>query len=220
MARCSGIGSIPEPIQQFSVKEGRGARTGVSATRQQITIGYIGEAVWGKIDIFVENTMLKPVIGGMVGALLYFPPVAAQLQVQSLSPQTLSQASISKESNEAVRQLEIQQFAQALKQLKRIEMETQEKIVAALKHERLSPERFQEIGRQQSNLASAGSEITPSEQERFNKALAAIQTIQQEAAPKEHRAITLQGLTEERFNQIGQIIDKNPALKQQLKNSL
>lgn len=165
--------------------------------------------------------MVKPIIGGMVGVLLYFPPLAAQSQVQPLNPQILSQASAPIGSNEAVSPLEVQQFAQALKQLKKIEMETQEKIVAALKHENLSPERFQEIGQRQSNLDSSGSaEITPGEQERFDKAIAKIQTIQQEAAPKQHRAITLQGLTEERFNQIGQMIDKSPTLKQQLKNSL
>lgn len=165
--------------------------------------------------------MLKPAIGGMVGALLYFSPVTAQSQVQPLSPRILSQASTSLGANETVSQLEIQQFAQALKQLKKIEMDTQEKIIAALKHENLSPERFQEIGQRQTNPDASGStEISPSEQKRFDQAVAKIQTIQQEAAPRQHRAITLQGLTEERFNQIGQMIDKSPALKQQLRNSL
>ncbi len=164
--------------------------------------------------------MLKPVIGGMVGTLLYFLPAAAQSQLQQ-TPQVLSQYSTSAGSNDTVRPLELQQFAQALKQLKKVEMETQGKMVEALKEEHLSPQRFQEIGQQKNNPAAAGAtQITPSEQERFDKALAKIQAIQQEAAPKQSRAITLQGLTEERFNQIGQMIDKSPALKQQLQNSL
>jgi hypothetical protein len=115
----------------------------------------------------------------------------------------------------------MQQFAQALKQLKRIEMETQEKIIEALKQERLSPERFQEIAQQRNNPdASGATQISPGEQEHFDKAIAKIQTIRQEAAPKESRAVSMQGLTEERFNQIGQMINQNPALKQQLQNSL
>lgn len=162
--------------------------------------------------------MLKPAIGGMIGALLYFSPVAAQAQVQPLSPQLLSQTSTSTGSSETVSPLEIQQFAQALKQLKKVEMETQEKVVQALKQERLSPERFQEIGQQRNNPDPSG--ITPAELERFDKAVEKIQTIRQEAAPKESRAVTMQGLTVERFNQIGQMINKSPALKQQLQNSL
>lgn len=164
--------------------------------------------------------MLKPVIRGMIGALLYFPPVVAQTQVQPLSPQLLSQTSTSTGANETVSPLEIQQFAQALKQLKKIEMATQEKMVEALKQENLSPERFQEIGQQRNNSDLAATGITPGELERFDKAVAKLQTIQQEAAPKESRAISMQGLTMERFNQIGQMINKSPALKQQLQNNL
>jgi hypothetical protein len=165
--------------------------------------------------------MLKPVIGGVATALLYFPPVIAQTQTQQSSSPVLAQTSAPTRSSETVSPLEIQQFAQALKQLKKIEMETQEKIVAALKQERLSPERFQEIGQQLNNPDLAGTtQITPTEQERFEKAIAKIQTIRQEVATKESRAVSMQGLTEERFNQIGQIINQNPALKQQLQNSL
>ncbi len=164
--------------------------------------------------------MMKPMIGGVAVALLYFPPVVAQTHVQPFSPQLLSQTSLSTGSNGTVTPLEIQQFAQALKQLQKIEMETQEKIVKALKEERLSPERFQEIAQQLNSPDAGTTQITPTEQERFDKAIAKIQTIRQEVASKENRAISMQGLTTERFNQIGQMIDKNPALKQQLRNSL
>ncbi|UBF30665.1 DUF4168 domain-containing protein (plasmid) [Kovacikia minuta CCNUW1] len=164
--------------------------------------------------------MLKPMIGGIVGALLYFPPVAAQPQVAQLNPQILSQIFAPKGSEEAISPLEIQQFAQALKQLKKVEMETQGKMVEALKEENLSPQRFQEIGQRRNNPdAPVSTEITPAEQERFDKALAKMQTIQEESIPKQRRAITLQGLTVERFSQIGQAVNKSPALKQQVQNS-
>jgi hypothetical protein len=164
--------------------------------------------------------MLKPIIGGMVGALLYFLPIVAQAQVQQLSPQILSQTFTPKGSSEAVSPLEIQQFAQALKQLKQIEMETRAKMVEALKEENLSPERFQEIGQRRNNPDSpVSTEISPAEQERFDKALARMQTIQEESVPKQRRALTLQGLTLERFNQIEQAVNKNRALLQQVQNS-
>lgn len=161
--------------------------------------------------------MLKPVIGGAIAALLCSAPVVAQAQVQPLSSQLFSQASTSTRSSGTISPLEMQQFVQALRQLKKIEMETQEKVIQALKQERLSPERFQEIAQQRNNPDPSG--ITPADLERFDKAVAKIQTIRQEAAPKESRAVSMQGLTEERFNQIGQMINQSPALQQQLQKS-
>lgn len=163
--------------------------------------------------------MLKLIVGGLAGVLLYFPPVVAQSTAQQQSPQIIAQMA-PRGSNETVSPLELQQFAQALRQLRKVEMETQEKMAEALKAERLSPERFQEIGQQRSNPDSpVGGTISPGEQEKFDKILAKIQTIRQEAIPKRSRAITLQGLTIERFNQIGEVIDRNATLRQQLQNS-
>lgn len=165
--------------------------------------------------------MHKSTIGGLVGVLLYFPSVGAQPPMQPLSPQLLSQALPSQASGNTVTPLEIQQFAQALKELRKVQMETQKKMVKAIEDERLSPARFQEIGQRRDDPNfPVSTEITPTEQERFDKALAKIQTIQQEAIVKQRRAITLEGLTLERFNQISQAIDKDPALKQQLQRSL
>ncbi len=93
-------------------------------------------------------------------------------------------------------------------------------MVEVLKDEDLSPQRFQEIGQQRSNPdSSTSTEISPKEQEHFDKALARMQTIQEESVPKQRRAITLQGLTVERFRQIEQVVSKSPTLKQQVQNS-
>lgn len=165
--------------------------------------------------------MHKPIIGGMVGVLLYFPPVDAQPQTQQLNPQLLSQALAAPGSGNTISPLEIQQFAQALKELRKVQMEAQKKMVKAIEDERLSPERFQEIGQRRSDPNfPVSEEITQTEQERFDKAFAKIQTIQQDAIVKQRRAITLEGLTLERFNQISQAVEKDPALKQQLQRSL
>jgi len=159
-------------------------------------------------------------IVGVVGTLLYVPAAAAQSPEKRLSPQPLAQNLIPGRTTPAISPLELQQFVQALRQLQKVQMETQEKMAAALKAEKLSPERFQEIGRQRNNPDSTSTEISPAEQKRFETALEKIQTIQREAVPKQSRAIRLQGLSVERFNQIGQAIEQNPALRQQLQNSL
>jgi hypothetical protein len=175
---------------------------------------------FSSLEFIVKTIMLKPIIGGMLGALVYFPPVIAQSEVQQFSPQELSQTVTPKGADAAIRPLEIQQFAQAIKQLKKVELETQAKMVEALKEEDLSPQRFQEIGQQRSNPdAAASTGVSPAEQEHFDKALARMQTIQEESIPKQRRAITLEGLTLERFRQIEQAVNQSPALKQQVQNS-
>lgn len=161
--------------------------------------------------------MRKSIVGGFVGSLVAIAP--GVVAAPSLSTPVLAQAFSPNRASNAVSPLELQQFIQAVKQLQKVQMETQEKLGEALKSERLSPERFQEIARYRSNPESPlSSPITPPEQERFDKAITKIQKIQAEAAPKQSRAITLQGLTVDRFNQIGAAIDANPTLQQQLRN--
>lgn len=163
--------------------------------------------------------MLKSIVGGLIGTLLSLSPLIAQAEGQPFSHLILAQIPTLRGESESVSPLELQQFIQALKQLKRVEMETQEKMIEALKSERLSPQRFQEIGQQQSNPDATSTQISPNEQQQFEKALTKIQTIQQEAIPKQSRAVTFQGLTMQRFNQIGRAIEKNPTLKQQLQSN-
>ncbi len=161
--------------------------------------------------------MLKSLVSGFVGVLVAIAP--SVVAAPSLSAPVLAQAFSPNRASNTVSPLELQQFIQAVKQLQKVQMETQEKLVDALKSERLSPERFQEIGRYRNNPDSPLSgPISPAEQERFDKAITKIQKIQAEATPKQNRAITLQGLTVERFNQIGAAIDASPTLQQQIRN--
>lgn len=96
----------------------------------------------------------------------------------------------------------------------------QQKMAEALKDEGLSPQRFQEIGERQGNPDSPlTADISTKDQERFDKALAKINKIQQDTVPKQNRAVTLQGLTVEQFNRIGRAIDQNPTLKRQLRDN-
>lgn len=165
--------------------------------------------------------MLKSIVVGLVGTLVSLAPGMAQAQTQPPSPQVLSQSFSPGRASTTITPLELQQFIQALRQLQRVDMETQEKLVEALKSENLSPQRFQEIGQKQNNPDIPGvAPVSAAEQQRFEKAIAKIQTIREEAAPKQSRAITLQGLTVERFNQIGVAIEQNPDLRRQIQNRL
>ncbi len=162
---------------------------------------------------------MKKTIAIFAGALLFVPSAIAQAQPPS---QTLITQGISSPgANGSASPLELQQFAQAIKQLRKVEMEMQQKMGEALKEEGLSPQRFQEIGERQNNInASSTADISVKDQQRFDKALAKINQIQRDAVPKQNRAVTFQGLTLERFNQIGRAIERNPTLKRQFQENL
>lgn len=161
--------------------------------------------------------MKKTIARVFVGALLVLPMAIAQSHAQS--PSSTTQVISLPRSSGSASPLELQQFAQAIKQLKRVEMEMQQKMVEALKDEKLSPQRFQEIGQRQDDPnAPITADISAKDQQQFDKALAKIKQIQQDAVPKQNRAVALQGLTLERFNQIGRAIEQNPALKRQLRD--
>lgn len=163
--------------------------------------------------------MKKTIARVFVGALLVLPVAIAPSHAQSPSSTSKTQVISLPRSSGSASPLELQQFAQAIKQLKRVEMEMQQKMVEALKDERLSPQRFQEIGQRQDDPnASITADISAKDQQQFDKALAKIKQIQQDAVPKQNRAVALQGLTLERFNQIGRAIEQNPTLKRQLRD--
>ncbi len=164
--------------------------------------------------------MKKTVARVFVGALLVLPMAVVPSQAQSPSPPSANQVLSLPRSSGSTSPLELQQFAQALRQLKKVEMEMQQKMAEALKDEGLSPQRFQEIGERQGNPDSPlTADISTKDQERFDKALAKINKIQQDTVPKQNRAVTLQGLTVEQFNRIGRAIDQNPTLKRQLRDN-
>ncbi|PZV15149.1 MAG: hypothetical protein DCF22_07810 [Leptolyngbya sp.] len=165
--------------------------------------------------------MKRKIAGVFVGALLFLPIASAQSYAESLNSTTTTQMISLPKSDGLASPLELQQFAQAIKQLRKVEMETQKKMAEALKEEGLTPPRFQEIGQRQDNPDSPlTADISAKEQQQFDKALAKINQIQQDASPKQNRAVTFQGLTLERFNQIGRAIEQNPTLKRQLRDNL
>jgi len=165
--------------------------------------------------------MKRKIAGGLVGTLLLLPMTVAPSQAQSPSPTSTTQVLSLPKSNGLASPLELQQFTQAIKQLRKVEMEMQQKMAEALKGEGLSPQRFQEIGQRQENADSPlTADISPKDQQKFEKALAKINQIQQDAVPKQNRAVRLQGLTLERFNQIGRAIEQNPSLKRRLQGNL
>ncbi len=162
--------------------------------------------------------MLKSmIVWGCAGLCVILSPTMAQAQARQLqiAPEALSQTSSSQ--NGSITPLELNQFSQAIKQLQIIELRNQRRMTAAIKDEGLEPERFVEIEESvRTRNVNPENPITPEEQEKYIKAATRVQEIWQEAQPKREKAVTMQGLTLQRFAQINQIISQDPDLQKQL----
>lgn len=128
-----------------------------------------------------------------------------------------------------VSQEELQQFAQAYKQIQQIRQDSEVKMVEAVQSEGLSPERFIEISElQQSPQAPQGqetpespegqqtAEISAQEQQGFENAKNKILEIRQQSESQMEQAIQKEGLDIPRFNEIVAALQQDPALRDQV----
>jgi uncharacterized protein (DUF885 family) len=121
---------------------------------------------------------------------------------------------------------ELQQFAQAYKQIQQIRQDSEVKMVEAVQSEGLSPERFIEISElQQSPQAPQGqetpespqnAEVTAEEQQGFENAKSKILEIREQSESQMEQAIQQEGLDIPRFNEIVAALQQDPSLRDQV----
>ncbi len=153
-------------------------------------------------------------------------PSYAQTTSPESSPQSQPEAENSTQPQTKVSQEELQQFAQAYKQIQQIRQDSEAKMVEAVKNEGLSPERFIEISElQQSPQAQEGqpnqesqrnTEVTAEEQQGFEKAKSKILEIRQQSESQMEQAIQQEGLDIPRFNEIVAALQQDPSLREQV----
>ncbi|MEB3280826.1 MAG: DUF4168 domain-containing protein [Lyngbya sp.] len=164
----------------------------------------------------LKSLLLRSLAGSFV--LVSIASFPAYSQTVSSVPQTLlGQAASSSE----VSQEELRQFAEAFKQLRAIEMEAEQKMAQAVQEEGLTPQRFVEIGQsQQGEAPASAAEVSPQEQQQFDKALVKVREILQNTEARKYEAVQSQGLEVERFQEIIAALQQNPQLKQQVQEML
>lgn len=155
-------------------------------------------------------------VGGCLAISLLLSPAIAYGQASSLNPEAPTTMATGAE----ITPIEVQQFVQVLKRWKDIEQDVQRKIVVAIKAEKMNPQRFMEIVKAQDPQTATKTDIPADDLEKFKKIVAKIQEMEQDVKGKKEHAITAQGLTIERFNQIGYSAEQNPSLKQKVKQML
>lgn len=116
---------------------------------------------------------------------------------------------------------EVQQFANALKQMRSIHESAQTQAGQVLQVEGMTPQRFNEILQSRSPQGTQpSSEVSEQEKAQFDQALAQITQIQQATEQQMQQAIASSGLELQRFNQIFAIARQDQALKQRIEQNL
>lgn len=159
--------------------------------------------------------MLKPFFCGLLSLSFLSVAIASPSQAQSAAQILNQTASVGN-----IPALELQQFVQVLKRWKTIDMESQKKMVGVIKAEKMAPERFMEILKQQQNPDVSANDISADDKAKFEKIMTKFQEIEEEAIPKKEKAIVSQGLEVQRFAQIQRIIQKDPSLQQRVQQML
>ncbi|MBE9129222.1 MULTISPECIES: DUF4168 domain-containing protein [unclassified Coleofasciculus] len=164
--------------------------------------------------------MLKSLLAGGVALALWFVtsslPAQAQTQAPTMPPQE-QQAPASKQISDQ----ELEQFASVIKQLQSIQETGEVEMLEAVQRSGLSPERYLEILRGQSNTETQPtSEVTDEEQQNFEQARNRLIEIQQMMQSKMQQAVEAEGLNVERFEEILVAIQQNPTLQQRVEQLL
>jgi hypothetical protein len=127
--------------------------------------------------------------------------------------QTIAQATVS--------EADLQKFAKAIVQFQSIDIDTQEKLTQAVQKHGLSPDRFLEIGESRRQGApKPTTPVTPEEEAKFRQAIGDIQPILEQDQSQKEQAVVKSGLTVERFQAIGESVEKDPKLQDQLRTIL
>jgi Domain of unknown function (DUF4168) len=174
-----------------------------------------------------SNMLKKILIGSLVCAAL---TIAVPAQAQSQAPASPT-APTTGQASEITAQ-EVQQFANALKQMRSIHDQAQTQAGEAIQGQGLTVQRFNEIlqsqraaqgqpsGAAPSTPAQPSTPASPEEQQKFDQALTQITQIQQSVEQRMEQAITGAGLNVQRFNQIFTIARQDQGLKQRIEQVL
>jgi hypothetical protein len=113
---------------------------------------------------------------------------------------------------------ELKKFASAVKKVLVIAQDMENQMVQVVKKEGLTEQRFNEIHQSRQNpSAKPTQQITPKEEQSYKQALSQLGQIQKDAQVKMDKAVESEGLKVERFNQIFAMVQKDPALRQEVR---
>lgn len=168
-----------------------------------------------------------------IGVSIPAQPSYAQTTSPESSPESQPSGENPTQPQTKVSQEELQQFAQAYKQIQQIRKDSEAKMVEAVQNAGLSPERFIEISKlqqspqapqaqegQPSQESQQKTEVTSQEQQGFENAKSKILEIRQQSESQMEQAIQKEGLDIPRFNEIVATLQQDPSLRDQVQKMI
>lgn len=114
---------------------------------------------------------------------------------------------------------EVKQFTEAFKSIQEIDQKTQQKMVSSVQEKGLDVQRFTEMQQAEQDPA-AEVEATDEELENYNSASKELKKIQKEAQGKMEAEIKDKGLSLTRYQEIAEMVNKDPELQEKIKEYL
>ncbi|MFO7934671.1 MAG: DUF4168 domain-containing protein [Bacteroidales bacterium] len=123
------------------------------------------------------------------------------------------------QTEQAVSEEEMKQFAASIQQVEIINQQAQQKMVSAVEKEGIEVERYNEM--QQADMdPDREIDATGEEMEKYNQATEALAIIQARTQEEMQDKITQEGLTVARYQEIATIISNDPEMQQKLREIL
>jgi hypothetical protein len=158
-----------------------------------------------------------PITVLITGILFQNQPSYAQTTAPEPATESQANPQESSKSQGEISQEELQQFAQAYKQIQQIKQDSERQMVEAVKNQGLSPERFIQISElDQNSQAEGDNPVSKEEKQSFENAKNQILEIRQQSESQMAEAIQSKGLDITRFNQIITALQQNSNLRQQV----
>jgi hypothetical protein len=188
--------------------------------------------------------MLKQILTGIsLCAFLSLAGFPAQAQTQQqpkpqaqprnqTAPESAPGSPSSGASNSQVSSQEVQKFANAIKEMRTIQNDAHNQAEQVIQKQGLTVDRFNALLQSQQPQSSSQSQpqaqpnaqaspqASPQEQQKFQQALTELTQLQQDTQRKLEAAVTNQGLTVDRFNQVFAMVRQDPNLRQQVEQQL
>jgi hydroxymethylpyrimidine pyrophosphatase-like HAD family hydrolase len=130
-----------------------------------------------------------------------------------------AQAQVKQAATTEVSPQELEQFAQAIEEMRSIQLESRDKVSQALQEEGISKERFQEILKAQRN-PEVNVNASQQEMQKFESASQKLADIQRNTQSQMKNAVQEQGLEVPRFQQILAAVREQPTLQQQVQQMI
>lgn len=184
--------------------------------------------------------MLKQVLTSVfLCASLFVVGLPAQAQTQQTKPENQGESQASPQSSPGsssaqpaqVSSQEVQKFADAIKEMRTIQDDAHSQAEQVIQKQGLTVDRFNELLQSQQPQQSQSStqspppaqsstQASPQEQKKFQEALNELTQLQQDTQRKLEQAVTKQGLTVDRFNQVFAMVRQDASLRQQVEQKL